>query len=277
MRHRSYLRTFAAKTGKINPALRPPRMPVWGLRQAAKDFASLPSSSLTSVHSELSREKRKPLAVSAQRKTELQDDPPTPASAPANSARSERALVHQPVDRLMTSAQSPTEARDTGVSTAIEALLDRRSLSTLSSGLGEAVGPRDGRRTTSQAHPEDAARREIKNAHGPAPYEVVPRPLAASSIQAPRQSTPVERLDVMKAPSQEAPSLRQAPPVLRDTAQNPAATRQVDTKRSGNAVHIGSVDIHIHSSPIPVRRHIVRQPAAPITRGFGASFGLSQG
>jgi hypothetical protein len=50
------------------------------------------------------------------------------------------------------------------------------------------------------------------------------------------------------------------------------------TARTGNAIHIGTVDIHIHSSVKPVVRQRARHPApsAPITRGFAASFGLNQ-
>jgi hypothetical protein len=279
MRHQSYLRTVAGGAGKIIPALRPPRMSVWGLRRSAKDFADLPSSPLTDpgLHSELSWRERGPVAPSTQPQARVQNDRQT--SAPA----------------LTASVQGARGIHDKGASTAIESLSDRHTISILSSSvsLGEAApleltSPRPSRGLHNKSETKNQARREARKTRTSddrkALCEVVPQFLRSrsKSVQVLPQSTISGRKDGVEAPrkaNQVVSSLREAPPALRDGAQSVAATKQADISRSGNDVHIGTVDIHMHSSPSQVLQHIVRQPVsvAPITRGFPVFFGLRQG
>lgn len=117
------------------------------------------------------------------------------------------------------------------------------------------------------------------------PHETLrSRTTIAASPQLQPQSTiskPPQLTDTQAAANQDAPNFREAMPVMHGFARSSFPSKQDDIRPSGNAIHIGSVDIHIHASPSPVRP-MVRQvaqsatPIASITRGFAASFGLSQ-
>ena len=279
MRHQSYLRTVVAGTGQVIPALRPPRKPVWGLRRPVTDFSGLRPSPPADRGSApgLSLRNRTQLADATQLQVKLQND--EPKSAPDN-VRS----IPAPGAPEMLNKRTAATAVETVIASVASWVSSEEAAPLEPPSPHRSWNARDATNTTGQVGHERAERQENTGDRDKALRGVVPpsRTVGSKSAHAPLQATISGRKAAVDTPPRAHPEvavLQQATPVPHDTTRNPAATRQADEKRSGNAVHIGSVDIHIQPAPAPVPRHRVRHPTppGPITRGFAPFFGLSQG
>jgi hypothetical protein len=261
----SYLRARPVGVGKGIPALRPPRTLIWGLRHPAAESRDPPKD--RPVPSDRSARQPRPATRSSRPEITLRSEDPKSAPTRAHSAnpsRSESPPVPPPapVNRLTPPVQDSPDRRRSGMPAASETPVDSQSTLVLAASSDQSAA---GRLVPADAQPSDP---------DPLPREVMPRPAQLRSPIA-------ERLDGSKTPgkvSRESPVVHEALP---DIPRSSVATTQASTniKPAGNAVHIGSVEIHVHPAPALVPRSVARQRVAvvPITRGFGAPFGLTQG
>jgi hypothetical protein len=303
---RSYLRTSIGAADKGVGALRPSRMPVWGLSRPSMGFYDSASGP------------RKTGAADTGRHVNFDTKPAEPivqsSQEPAHS-RYKATIGPKPDFRLATQAlpgqpltsiqdlshgrqdESTERARPAGMTPAISGAKESQAPHSSASTPrreGEAANPgRDiaalrARRTD---HRQSTQTRVDQDHHvdslfqGLSPNEM-PQSLTANA-ESPRLQPQRPILELPKlaetqvAAHQYVSNLREAMAVFRGFAQSSASSKQADNKPSGNAIQIGSIDIHIHAAPSPVRP-VVRQvvqaatPIAPIARGFAASFGLRQ-
>lgn len=271
MAYKSYIRTF--RSGKGIAVLSPSRIPVWGLRPVAKDFADPfllePTDPRLDMDSSWKRKAAAPITesliappgdkVKSTRKTT--DALKTEALFTSHVSAVNPLSASRPrtSDGRKEESASSLQASRSGPAASIVLPIEQTLLTPHVAPLPSRMSrlPRGENRTADYADPEIA--------------EVRP---SGPTTTADRPQIPQTR----ETQNQEVSNLKDAVAVLRGITRASVPTRQANLKPPGNAIHIGSVDIHIHSSASPVIRQVVRPPApvAPITRGFAPSFGLSQ-
>jgi hypothetical protein len=321
MARTSYLRTSVGAAGKAVGALRPSRIPVWGLSRPSKSFYDLVSGPQETgaietgaveaqQHSDVkfATKRAEPIVQSSEAPNYLPEAPAHAQYKATIAPKPDFPGTLLPVSQPSTSIQHVTHghldettqaARPSGMTPVISTVAkEPADAPRLNAHLPHAATIREtanpaldiaelrvrtaDRRQSAQSvvdhHSDSQSRSSIPNVMPKYPTEIA----ASPQLQPPSTtSRPPKLADTQAAANQDATNFRETMPVLHGSARSSASSKPADIRPSGNAVHIGSVDIHIHASPSPIRP-VVRQvmqsatPIASITRGFAASFGLSQ-
>jgi hypothetical protein len=299
----SYLRSSAARASKRAGTLRSPRMPVWGLCRPAEDFLR---SNLAAGERELPDTDRHSKVSSHTKQVERIINPPegkaerehkttrTPKGVPQFAAdvstvkhpspslqdlSGERKEESTPVVRL--SRSGPAISGVSNSESSAFAVRSQGSSHASKISRGES-------KTANHAGVEVAESRLRRRDHGQSTQQGLDHPVVSrlqSSVPKgmPQSSTTYansgQRQSPQKTADPAASDLRDATQVLRSVAPSPVLIKQAELKPPGNTIHIGNVDVHIHSSPAPAARQVPRQaaPMLAISRGFAAAFGLNQG
>jgi hypothetical protein len=306
MSRTSYLRTSATRAGKGVVILRPPRMLLWGLRGLVKNVSDSPAwpPETAPEHTD----QHPTVSVDTKRIEPINPSTGSPMNLP--NTKTEADLGRKPMSPLdLKPQQFPVNLSSTSLpSAAVEKREDSSHVvqfSPITSAISPASKPAPANsprpetpssyalRLRAESEParnadqEVAALKPLRRGLGKTPRsasdETLPSliPLAPGRFQSQNTTERGEAAET-RNPARDVSRLQDAMSTRRGTGWSSMPTKQPDLKPTG-AVHIGSVDIHIHSSPAPAMpreaRQVMRPTAAiaPITRGFAASFGLSQG
>ncbi|HSZ60730.1 MAG TPA: hypothetical protein VK828_02975 [Terriglobales bacterium] len=294
MSRTSYLRTSATRAGKGVVALHPPRMLLWGLRGLVKNVSDSPAWPLETAPEQ--SDQRSTVSFNARHVEPIDPSTESPINLPNTKTKAD--MARKPTSTFdFEPQQFPVNLTSPSLASAPVERHEESSHAVQFSPITSTISPASKLTPANAPRPETPSsyalrlRAESELARHPGQEAADPKPprlgLGESQRSASDETLPSL---IPVAPGRAQPqnttergeALRAAMSVLQGAGWNSMPTKQPDLK-STNAVHIGSVDIHIHSSPAPAlpreARQVVRPTAAiaPITRGFAASFGLSQG
>jgi hypothetical protein len=287
----SYFRTSVAEAGKFVPVLRPSRMPKWRLPRPSIDFYDSVSDPRTTAPAEPVPQ---PLISASTKDVESGVQSTETVNAFLQHASNEFEEVFSradgpsrlPAETFAISKRS-SAFRERGETTFPHPSTPRKERRTEHHAGGDVAKltrhRRDPREPTQNGEVDHITLRPISSlANAVAQSLTAHADPGRNQSQDPRWERRRKVKQFRDSTHQDVSNFRDWMPVLRGVARGSVSSKQASIKPSGNAIHIGNVDIHIHSSPSPVRplvRQLVRAPTPimPIARGFAASFGLNQG